>query len=48
MVSGVGPAKTLQEYGIDVVADLPGVGQNEMVIKHDDPYLDQAWILDGC
>ena len=29
MVSGVGPSATLQKYGIDVVSDLPGVGQNE-------------------
>ncbi|EED13644.1 choline dehydrogenase, putative [Talaromyces stipitatus ATCC 10500] len=28
MVSGVGPAVTLKELGIPVVADLPGVGQN--------------------
>lgn len=28
MVSGVGPAATLKKYGIDVVADRPGVGQN--------------------
>lgn len=28
MVSGVGPAETLQKHGITVVADLPGVGQN--------------------
>lgn len=28
MVSGVGPAETLAEYSIDVVSDLPGVGQN--------------------
>ncbi len=28
MVSGVGPAKTLQKYGIPLVADRPGVGQN--------------------
>ncbi|ROT41098.1 alcohol oxidase [Sodiomyces alkalinus F11] len=29
MVSGVGPAETLQEHGIEVISDLPGVGQNE-------------------
>jgi len=28
MLSGVGPADHLQRAGIDVVADLPGVGQN--------------------
>jgi choline dehydrogenase-like flavoprotein len=28
MVSGVGPADTLNEHGIDIVAELPGVGQN--------------------
>jgi len=28
MVSGVGPAKHLQDHGIPVVQDLPGVGQN--------------------
>lgn len=28
MVSGVGPAAALQQYGIPVIADRPGVGQN--------------------
>ena len=28
MVSGVGPAATLNGLGIDVVSDLQGVGQN--------------------
>ena len=28
MVSGVGPAKELQKFGIPLVHDLPGVGQN--------------------
>lgn len=28
MLSGIGPAATLQAHDIDVVADLPGVGQN--------------------
>lgn len=28
MVSGIGPAKHLQEFNVPVVADRPGVGQN--------------------
>jgi choline dehydrogenase-like flavoprotein len=28
MVSGIGPARHLREHGVDVVADLPGVGAN--------------------
>ena len=28
MVSGIGPAATLKSQEIDVVVDLPGVGQN--------------------
>ncbi|RIV18298.1 choline dehydrogenase [Fibrisoma montanum] len=28
MLSGIGPADTLRRYGIDVIQDLPGVGQN--------------------
>ena len=28
MVSGVGPAEALRKHGIDVLVDLPGVGQN--------------------
>ncbi len=28
MVSGVGPAESLNQHGIDVISDLPGVGQN--------------------
>lgn len=30
MVSGVGPSDILNEHGISIVADLPGVGQNMM------------------
>ncbi|KAK6063373.1 hypothetical protein SCUP234_13403 [Seiridium cupressi] len=29
MLSGVGPAETLEKFDIDVVVDLPGVGQGE-------------------
>jgi choline dehydrogenase-like flavoprotein len=28
MVSGIGPSETLRKYGIEVLSDLPGVGQN--------------------
>jgi choline dehydrogenase len=28
MVSGIGPAEQLREFGIDVIADRPGVGAN--------------------
>lgn len=34
MVSGVGPAATLQKHGIPVLADRPGVGQNMWVSCH--------------
>ncbi|KAK1580092.1 oxidoreductase [Colletotrichum navitas] len=37
MVSGVGPSETLSQHGIDVVADVPGVGQNQWV-SHDQPF----------
>ncbi|KAH7311400.1 oxidoreductase [Stachybotrys elegans] len=35
MVSGVGPASTLESHGIEVVSDLAGVGQSEW----DQPYM---------
>lgn len=31
MVSGIGPSATLEKHGINVVSDLPGVGQNVWV-----------------
>ncbi len=34
MLSGLGPADQLRAHGIDVVADLPGVGQNLMEHPH--------------
>jgi choline dehydrogenase len=34
MLSGIGPGKHLQEHGIAVVADVPGIGEN----LHDHPY----------
>jgi len=34
MLSGIGPGRHLQEHGIAVVADVPGVGEN----LHDHPY----------
>jgi len=34
MLSGIGPGGHLQQHGIEVVADLPGVGEN----LHDHPY----------
>ncbi len=38
--SGIGPAQDLRKLGIDVVADLPGVGQNLM--DHLEIYVQQA------
>lgn len=34
MLSGIGPASALRPHGIEVIADLPGVGEN----LHDHPY----------
>ncbi|KAE8352400.1 hypothetical protein BDV28DRAFT_3401 [Aspergillus coremiiformis] len=39
MVSGIGPANTLESYGIPVVADRPGVGQN----MWDHPYISASY-----
>jgi choline dehydrogenase len=39
MLSGIGPADHLRERGIDVVAALPGVGEN----LHDHPALPLIW-----
>ncbi|MGW0043260.1 GMC family oxidoreductase [Rhodococcus sp. NPDC003348] len=43
MLSGLGPAGHLREHGIDVVADLPGVGEN----LHDHPVLPVLWHTTG-
>ena len=42
MVSGIGPADELRKHGIDVVADLPGVGQN----LTDHPMVSAGWDSD--
>jgi choline dehydrogenase len=39
MLSGVGPADHLRAHGIDIVVDLPGVGQN----LHDHPTVPIIW-----
>lgn len=39
MLSGIGPDGHLREYGLQVVRDLPGVGQN----LHDQPAVFAAW-----
>lgn len=43
MLSGIGPAEHLREHGIDVVAALPGVGQN----LHDHPAAPIIWATRG-
>jgi choline dehydrogenase len=39
MLSGIGPAAELAAHGIEVVADLPGVGRN----LHDHPIVSAGW-----
>lgn len=39
MLSGIGPADNLRAHGIDVIADLPGVGQN----LQDHPAMMLSW-----
>jgi choline dehydrogenase len=43
MLSGVGPAGQLEELGIPVALDLPGVGAN----LQDHPYLTSVWDIPG-
>lgn len=50
-LSGIGPADELQEFGIDVVVDLPGVGTNlqdhyEIAVQGHPPQ--NFSLLDGC
>lgn len=40
MLSGIGPAQHLRDHGIDVVVDLPGVGEN----LQDHPTVSLNWI----
>ncbi|WP_166459812.1 mycofactocin dehydrogenase MftG [Amycolatopsis pithecellobii] len=43
MLSGIGPARQLKEHGIEVLADVPGVGQNLM----DHPKMSSPWTFSG-
>ena len=43
LLSGVGPADQLREHGIDVLVDLPGVGEN----LHDHPFVPLVWATRG-
>jgi choline dehydrogenase len=43
MLSGIGPADHLRQHGIEVVADLPGVGEN----LHDHPVTPMVWGTTG-
>ena len=44
LLSGVGPAEHLRALGIDVVADLPGVGHN----LHDHVKAPATWATENC
>jgi choline dehydrogenase len=44
MLSGIGPAAHLREVGVEVVHDLPGVGQN----LHDHPAVPLVWHTRGA
>ncbi|MBU3061356.1 GMC family oxidoreductase N-terminal domain-containing protein [Nocardia sp. NEAU-G5] len=43
LLSGIGPAAQLREFGIDVALDLPGVGEN----LHDHPVTPMLWRTQG-
>jgi choline dehydrogenase len=43
LLSGVGPAAALREHGIEVAADLPGVGEG----LQDHPYVPVSWFTRG-
>jgi choline dehydrogenase len=43
MLSGIGPADHLRQTGVDVTADLPGVGEN----LQDHPYVTAVWETTG-
>jgi choline dehydrogenase len=43
MLSGIGPRDELSNAGVDLVHELPGVGQN----LHEHPYLMQRWVSRG-
>jgi choline dehydrogenase len=43
LLSGIGPAAHLRDVGIDVLVDLPGVGEN----LHDHPFVPVMWRTTG-
>ena len=47
MVSGIGPRKTLDPLGIEVLSDRPGVGQNMWVRYTDKVFSLSKSHLDG-